>query len=339
MNLRCILSALLAGTAPFAAPAQAQDHTGHHDHAMPSPTPAPAPEAAEPAPDDPHAEHTMPPAPNPHSGHTMPPAPDPHVGHAMEGAASPRPVTETPPPPAAGSGPPRAADAIWGAEAMAASRRALRESHGDFAVFWLQVDRLEAHVGDGDDGFLWDLQGYYGGPTSRFWFKSEGEGAFGDKVDDAEVQALYSRAVAPFWDLQLGVRQDLAGPETTHAVIGIQGLAPYLFEIDAAAFVSHRGDVTARIEAELDQRITQRLILQPRMEASFAAQDIPSLKIGSGIDRVEAGLRLRYEFSREFAPYVGIEQAWRLGGSADYARAAGEDPSVTSVVAGVRFWF
>lgn len=283
----------------------------------------------------------MTPTPDPHAGHAMPQAADPHAGHAMQGAApvSPGPATETPPPLAAGSGPPRAADAIWGVEAMDASRQALREHHGDFATFWLQIDRLEVQIRGGDDSFTWDLQGYYGSPTSRFWFKSEGEGAFGDKVEDAEVQALYSRAVAPFWDLQLGVRQDLAGPSTTHAVIGIQGLSPYLFEIDAAAFVSHRGDVTARIEAELDQRVTQRLILQPRVEANFAAQDIPVLKIGSGIDKIEAGLRLRYEFSRELAPYLGIEQSWRLGGSADYARAAGEDPSVTSLVAGVRFWF
>ena len=135
------------------------------------------------------------------------------------------------------------------------------------------------------------------------------------------------------------MRQDLAGPATTHAVIGVQGLAPYLFEVDAALFVSHRGDVTARIEAELDQRITERLILQPRAELGLAAQDIPRLGIGAGLDKVELGLRLRYEISREFAPYIGVEQTWRVGRGASFARAAGHDPSVTSLVAGVRFWF
>jgi copper resistance protein B len=246
---------------------------------------------------------------------------------------------ETPPPPEAGSGPPRAADAIWGAEAMAASRDVLRREHGDFSVFWLQGDRLETQVRAGRNAYLWDMQGYYGGPTTRLWFKSEGEGLFGAAPDEAEVQALYAKAIAPFWDLQAGVRQDLTGPDTTHAVIGLQGLAPYRFEIDAALFVSHRGDLTARIEAEVDQRITQRLILQPRIEIGLSAQDMPALGIGSGLDRIEAGARLRYELRREFAPYIGIEQSWRTGRSADFARARGEDPSASSFLAGIRFWF
>ncbi len=262
-----------------------------------------------------------------------------HGAMSDTAGASPGPEMETPPPPEAGSGPPRAADAIWGADAMRASRDDLRRTHGDFPVFWFQGDRFETQVRDGRNGFLWDVQGYYGGTTSRLWFKSEGEGSFGDRIDDAEVQALYSRAIAPFWDLQAGIRQDFAGPDTTYAVIGIQGLSPYMFEVDSALFISHRGDITARIEGEVDQRITQRLILQPRAEVNLAAQDVPRLGIGAGLDRLEVGLRLRYEIVREFAPYIGIEQSWRVGGSADYARARGEDPSVTNYVAGIRFWF
>jgi copper resistance protein B len=258
---------------------------------------------------------------------------------ATMGAPSPGPDTETPPPPEAGSGPPRAADAIWGADAMRASRSELQRTHGDYALLWFLADRAEVQMRQGQDGYLWDVQGYYGGTTERFWFKSEGEGAFGEKVEDAEFQALYSRAIAPFFDLQAGVRQDLGGPDTTHAVLGIQGLSPYMFEIDAALFLSQRGDLTARLEAELDQRITQRLILQPRGEINFSAQDIPQLGIGAGIDQIELGVRLRYEIRREFAPYIGIEQSWRVGGSADFARAQGEDTSVTNYVAGVRFWF
>jgi copper resistance protein B len=271
---------------------------------------------------------------------------DAHAGHDMAqmpaeppADPSPGPTMELPPPEEAGSGPPRAADAIWGAEAMAPSRDALKREHGSTVTTWLQADRLEYQARQGHDGLLWDLQGYYGTPTSKLWLKSEGEAALGEGVEDAEVQALWSKAVAPYWDLQLGVRQDLAGQTDTHAVVGIQGLAPYLFEIDAALFLSQRGDLTARIEAEVDQRITQKLILQPRVEVSLAAQDNPARKQGAGIDKIEAGLRLRYEIVPEFAPYIGIEQGWKLGGSARYARLAGEDPSVTSVVMGVRFWF
>ncbi|QDH36241.1 copper resistance protein B [Porphyrobacter sp. YT40] len=293
-----------------------------------------------------HQHHEMPqqePQQDSHAGHDMAaPEADPHAGHNMGAAekpVSPGPTMETSPPAAAGSGPPRAADAIWGAEAMAASREELRRTHGDFPVFWFQGDRLEAQVREGEDIYLWDIQGYYGGPTERLWFKSEGEGTFGEKSDEAEVQALYAKAFAPFWDVQAGLRHDIAGPDTTHAVIGVQGLAPYMFEIDAALFLSHRADVTARIEAEVDQRITQRLIIQPRIEANLSAQDIPLLGVGAGLDRIEVGARLRYEIWREFAPYVGIEQSWRTGAGADFARARGEDPSVTSLVAGIRFWF
>jgi copper resistance protein B len=249
------------------------------------------------------------------------------------------PTMETPPPAAAGIGPPRAADAIWGADAMQASREDLRRTHGDFPVFWFQGDRLEAQVRDGADVYLWDIQGYYGGPTTRLWFKSEGEGAIGKNPHDAELQGLYAKAFAPFWDVQAGVRHDISGPDTTHAVIGVQGLAPYLFEIDTALFLSHRGDLTARLEAEIDQRITQRLILQPRIEANLSAQTVPELGIGSGLDQIEVGARLRYEIRREFAPYIGIEQSWRTGRSATLARVRGEDPSATSFIAGIRFWF
>lgn len=252
---------------------------------------------------------------------------------------SPGPELETPAPRSAGNGPPRAADAIWGADAMRASRAELQQMHGDYPLLWFQADRLEAQLGAGADTYLWDLQGYYGGTTRRVWFKSEGEVTAGDPVRDAEFQLLYARAIAPFFDLQAGIRQDVAGPATTHAVLGIQGLAPYMFELDAALFLSHRGDVTARIEAELDQRITQRLIVQPRAEINLAAQDVPQLGIGAGLDNVQIGVRLRYEIIREFAPYIGVEQSWRVGRGADFARAVGDRPSRTSFIMGVRLWF
>ena len=294
---------------------------------------------------------TASPLPDPHAGHAMPASPATSEQGGMEGmdhsmmqhgaaaSPSPGPEMETPPPPEAGDGPPRAADAIWGADAMRASRRNLQQTHGDYPLFWFQADRAEVRVRDGADGYLWDAQGYYGGTTDRFWFKSEGEGTFGEPIEDVELQALYSKAMGPFFDLQAGVRQDIAEPDTTYAVIGLQGLAPYMFEVDGAVFLSHRGDVTARLEAELDQRITQRFIVQPRAEVNLAAQDVEQLGIGAGLDSVEVGVRLRYEIAREFAPYIGVEHSWRLGQSADFARARGEDPSVMNFVAGIRFWF
>lgn len=258
---------------------------------------------------------------------------------AMGHGGMPGDIPSEPPPAAVGSGPANAADAYWGVEAMSEARQRLRNEQGGQPYFWFQGDRVEYRARENADGYLFDLQGYYGGDLGKFWFKSEGEGSFGEDIEGAEVQALYSRAIAPFFDLQAGIRQDLAPIDRTYAVVGIQGLAPYLFEIDAAAFLSDKGDLTARVEAELDQRITQRLVIQPRVEASFSAQDVPELGIGAGLDSIEAGVRLRYHVAREFAPYIGIDQEWRIGKSANYARNEGEDPSVTNYVVGVRFWF
>ena len=158
------------------------------------------------------------------------------------------PIPAGPPPPEAFSGPAFAADAFVGADKMAASRASVVREVSGVPVYWFQADRAEYRAREGKDGYLWDVQGYYGGDIDKFWFKSEGEGNFGEKPESAEVQALWSHAIAPRWDIQAGVRQDLTGPERTHAVIGVQGLAPYLFELDAAAFVSNKGDITARIE-------------------------------------------------------------------------------------------
>ena len=257
----------------------------------------------------------------------------------MDMGAMAMPIPAAAPPAAAGSGPARAADTIWGAEAMRKSREALRDEQGGQKFLWFMADRAEYQMREGKNGYLWDVQGYYGGDIDKFWFKSEGEGSFGEKAESAEVQALYSRAISPWFNLQAGVRQDFAPRDRTYAVVGVQGLAPYLFDIDAAAFLSDEGDLTARFEGELDQRITQRLILQPRAEVNLAAQDIPELGIGAGLDTLELGVRLRYEVAREFAPYVGVEQSWKIGKSADYARLRGEDPGVTNYVVGIRLWF
>ncbi|WP_422342877.1 copper resistance protein B [Parasphingorhabdus sp.] len=255
-----------------------------------------------------------------------------HSGHDM-------PPKSSAPPESTGSGYPNAADSIWGKEAMRASRKALYNTHGGMKLFWFQGDRAEYRARQGNDGYLWDAQGYYGGDSNKLWFKSEGEGSFGEAIEQAEVQALWSHAIGPFFDFQTGIRQDFHGPDRTHLVVGVQGVAPYFLEIDIATFLSNRGDLTARIEGEYDHRVTQKLILQPRAEINLSAQDIPGLEIGSGIDSIEAGLRLRYEITPEFGPYVGIEQEWKLGGSRDFAIADGEDPSVTNYVVGVRFWF
>jgi copper resistance protein B len=212
--------------------------------------------------------------------------------------------------------------------------------HGGYTGYMVLFDRLEYRAVDGRDGYAWDAEGWYGGDYNRVWLKTEGEGEFGGHVESAEVQALYSRAVNPWFNLQAGVRYDIRPkPDRAHLVLGVQGLAPYWFEVDAAAFLSNRGDLTARLEAEYDQRITNRLILQPRVEFDLAAQDVPELGIGAGLSSAEAGLRLRYEIKREFAPYVGVQYERRFDKTADFARSAGDDVGGWAVLVGLRSWF
>ena len=207
-------------------------------------------------------------------------------------------------------------------------------------VTFVQADRLEGRASEAEKGYLLDVQGWVGTDASKFWAKMEGDGVVGGELEELEVQALYSRMIGPFFDLQLGVRQDVSADEArTHAVVGIQGLAPYWFEIDAAAFVSHTGDVTARVEAEYELLFTQRLVLQPRIELNAAFQDVETLGLGAGLSSAEAGLRLRYEIRREVAPYVGISWQQAYGGTADVARAAGAEVAGASVVAGLRLWY
>ncbi|OHC97550.1 MAG: copper resistance protein CopB [Sphingomonadales bacterium RIFCSPHIGHO2_01_FULL_65_20] len=349
------------------APARPAAQDPHAGHVMP---PAQTPPVADPhaghqmpaqaAPADPHAGHDMStPAPaqaDPHAGHDMsamaPAQADPHAGHDMStmsmgapdvptSADNPGRPPEDPLPAAALGEPVHAADLVFGADAMAASRRTLVRENGDVRTTAVILDRLEAGFSDGGESYLWDVQGWTGGDINRFWWKSEGEGDFGEGLEEAEIQALYSRAITPFWDVQAGVRQDFRpdDEDTTHLVLGVQGLAPYWWEIDAAAFLSTEGDLTARVEAEYDQRITQRLILQPRLEIDASAGDIPKLEIGSGLSSIEAGLRLRYEFRKEFAPYVGVEWSRALGDTADYIEARGGEADDTRFVVGLKTWF
>ncbi len=265
---------------------------------------------------------------------------DPNAGHqaAARAAADIAPPVG-PPPAAAFSGPENAADAVFGAQ-MQPSRRELIRTHGRMATSRFRAERLEVGVADDEETYSWEADFFYGGPLNRLWLKTEGEGAFGEELEHGEVQALFSRAISPFFDLQGGLRYDFApNPNRGHLVLGVFGTAPYWFEVDAAAFLSDEGELTARVEVEYDLRITQRLILQPLLEIELSAQNIPELGIGTGLSTTEAGLRLRYEIAPEFAPYIGVEWEQSYGRTADFREAAGQDAGGVRLLAGVRIWF
>lgn len=269
-----------------------------------------------------------------HSGHDMS-----TMGHDMSGmdhdmpgmahdAAAPQPPGD------------HAADRIYSPQAMAAARAVLMGEHGGAMAWKVMLNTAEARVHDGRDDYAWRGEAWIGGDINRFVVKSEGEGVQGEGAESAEIQALYSRAISPYFDLQAGLRHDFKPhPSRTYAAVGVEGLAPYGWEASAAAFLSDHGDLSARLEGAYDFRLTQNLILQPRTEINLSASDVDELGVGSGVSDAEFGLRLRYHLAREFAPYVGVVHLRQFGRTADLARAAGDDPSQTSFVVGVRTWF
>ena len=270
-------------------------------------------------------------------------APDDATPARRAGAAADAPVGTDQP---AGNAPPPAppttlaAARFYDPATMARADRMMRDEHGGMRFSQILFNLAELQVRDGRDGYRWDGDGWFGGDIDRFVVKSEGEGDFGGRVDSAEVQALYSRAVDPYWNLQAGLRQDFgAAARRTYATIGIEGLAPYWFDVSASLFVSDKGDVLARGEAWYDQRITQRLVVQPRIELNFAAQDVrasrPAGRVAAGVSDAELGVRLRYEIAREFAPYVGLSWQKTYSPATRDARSSGG----FALALGLRGWF
>lgn len=348
-----ILAAALA-TPALAQPAD--PHAGHRTpvaaaadphagHMMPAPPAASDPHAGHKMPKakgaDPHAGHRMPetgpaaPA-DPHAGHRMPEAKgaDPHAGHNM--SAPPGVAGNAPPPPIPAD---HAADRIFPPQVMAAARETLRREHGVMRWTTVMVETAEIRpTGDGT-GYGWEASASYGGDIHRVVLKTEGDGA-GDDLEAAEVQALYARAIGPYFNLQAGARQDFQPrPRRTYATLGVEGLAPHWFEVGAQAFLSDKGDISARLEGSYDLRLTQQLILEPRGELNLAASRDRAIGVGSGVTDLELGLRLRYAFTPEFAPYLGVNWERKLGDTADLARLAGESRSDTRLVVGLRAWF
>ncbi|MFN2287407.1 MAG: copper resistance protein B [Chromatocurvus sp.] len=237
-----------------------------------------------------------------------------------------------------GSPPPDARDphAYSGGYEFGPDRLRLADAH---SMGSLLMDRFEAVRSDGNTSVTYDLQAWYGRTYDRVVLKAEGEiDDGGDKETSTEL--LWGHAVATFWDTQLGLRYDSGeGPDRTWLAFGMQGLAPYWFEIDATAYLGEQGRSALNLEVEYELLLTQKWILQPRVEADFHGKNDRERGIGSGLSVATAGVRLRYEIRREFAPYLGIEWAGKFGGTKDLARANGEDTHETRLVAGLHFWF
>ena len=211
-------------------------------------------------------------------------------------------------------------------------------AHGATTYTRVKFNRFEAWDSDTGSGQAWEGSASVGGDLHRLWLRSSGSRTSG-RTTSANAELRWSRAVARWWDVVAGVRHDVEpGPARTRGAVGIQGIAPYQFEVSALAYFGE-GGLAATLEAEYDMRFTNRLVLQPLIEVALHARDDPARGIGSGLSKAEAGLRLRYEITRRFAPYVGVAHERAFGRTARFHEAEGEDSRETRLVAGVRFWF
>ncbi len=336
--------AAVIGVALAPLPALAQ-HAGHAGMQMPMPATAPAPDkppvdqekppatdSSDPAdaPQPSKPATTMQDMPMDHSamGHDMGTMTMPmkHGDGAMQMPAPMQPRTPIPP-------------------LTDADRAAAVPPPGDHPVHdntlqsYVLFDRLEGWAADSGTGLAWEGQAWFGTDLNRMWLRSEGERVDG-RLESADLEVLYGHSFSPWWDVVTGVRHDFQpGGSQDFAAIGLMGLAPYKFEIAATAYVGQGGQTAARLEAEYETLFTNRLILQERVEANFHGKDDPNRGIGSGLSTFEAGLRLRYEFTRRFAPYIGIVHERAFGDTADLRRAELDSIKDTRIVAGLRLWF
>lgn len=211
----------------------------------------------------------------------------------------------------------------------------LMQMEDDAAFGMLSADELEWRQ---DDTAAWEVHAWYGRDYDKLWLKTEGESISGEESGRAEL--LWDRIVSKWWSVQAGLRQDFGpGPSRSWAAVGLQGLAPHFFEIEAALYVGDSGRTAARFSIDYDVLLTQRLILQPQFELDAYGKQDPENGIGSGLSHMELGLRLRYELCREFAPYVGLTWERKLGDTADLASSVKGDDSDTSIVLGFRAWY
>jgi copper resistance protein B len=312
--------------APAKKKAPAHDHAHSHDSA-----PAPAAQESKAATDDMSSMQGMDHSSMQHDMSSMPGMEMDHgtMDHSMmdHGASAPS-LPRTPIPP------------ITDADRSAALPPGGNHAMTDNVIHsYVLLNRLEAWDADPGTGQAWEGQGWIGTDLDRVWLRSEGEREDG-RTEAADLEVLYGRSVSTWWDVVGGLRHDFQpGGSQTFAAIGVQGLAPQKFEVEATAYLGEGGQTAARFEAEYELLLTNRLILQPLVEIEAYGRNDVARGIGSGLSTAEAGLRLRYEFTRQLAPYLGVVHERAFGRTADLRRDEGESTNDTRLVAGFRIWF
>ncbi|MFA0923944.1 copper resistance protein B [Xanthomonas fragariae] len=211
--------------------------------------------------------------------------------------------------------------------------------HSTSINHYVLLDRLGAFGTDRGSAQEWEARAWIGGDIDRLWLRSEGERQSG-RAEHAAVEAFYGHAISPWWDLLIGARQEIgAGKHRSRAALGLQGLTPYKVETEATLYIGSGRRAAVRLEGEYEVLLTNRLILQPHVEANIALTDDDRRDVGSGLQQIEAGIRLRYEVTRRFAPYLGWVHSRSFGDTAQWALMDDELPRDSRFVAGVRLWF
>ena len=217
----------------------------------------------------------------------------------------------------------------------------LRLTLADEHSFWAVLgERLEYQNSSSEDAIVYDLQAWYGTTYDRLVIKTEGD-IVESSLEESSTDLLWAHALNSNFDAQVGFRLDQYkdGKNRKWLAFGSQGLAPYWFEVDVTGYIGDKGRTALTAEAEYELFLTQRLIMQPRAELSLYGKSDPENNIGSGLSDISLGVRFRYEFSRQFAPYIGVEAERAYGGTADYRSVSGDGRSQTLLTAGLRFWF
>jgi len=212
---------------------------------------------------------------------------------------------------------------------------------GDEIFTHVLFNQLEGRTDGSDSEMRWDGEGWIGMDMNRAWFKSEGFATNGT-VSDGDIEALYDRPLPRlrYFDGQVGVREDIAsGPHRTWLALGIEGLAPGFFQFEPTVYFRDGGHVAGRITTSYDLLITQRLIAQPELQMDFYSKSDSQRLTGTGLSDIDTGIQLRYDFSRKFAPYVGFAYNGKFGGTATFARRAGESVLTSGFIFGFRVWY
>ena len=209
----------------------------------------------------------------------------------------------------------------------------------------LLFDLLEYKSAGNDSSLNWDIVGWRGGDIHRVWVKSEGSSEFNSPAkNETDLQLLYGHPISAFFDAQIGARlEEIWGSNQSasrlSAVMGIQGLAIYRFEFEAALFIGEAGHVSGRISANKDFFLAQKTITQFRFETNGAAKRSEKFETGQGINDLSMSLRFRYEIKREIAPYIGVSWTNLFGETADFKKLTGGKSSELNAVAGIRLWY